>query len=58
MNQTVFGESHCFNCSGKWSVIEDKDGFYNSQVKLATEEAVVREVKEELLIPRAIVENR
>ena len=70
LNQTVFGvrATALIVENGRLLVIEDKDGFYTIggalQVNGATEEAVVREVKEELgVASRAgqlafIVENR
>ena len=70
LNQTVFGvrTTALIVENGRLLVIEDKDGFYTIggaiQVNEATEEAVVREVKEELgVASRAgqlafIVENR
>ena len=70
LNQTVFGvrATALIVENGRLLVIEDKDGFYTIggalQVNEATEEAVVREVKEELgVASRAgqlafIVENR
>lgn len=70
LNQTVFGvrATALIIEKGRLLVIEDKDGLYTIggaiQVNEATEEAVVREVKEELgVVSRAgqlafIVENR
>ena len=70
LNQTVFGvrATALIVEDGRLLVIEDKDGFYTIggalQVNEATEEAVVREVKEKLgVASRAgqlafIVENR
>ena len=70
LNQTVFGvrATALIVENGRLLVIEDKDGFYTIggalQVNEATEDAVVREVKEELgVASRAgqlafIVENR
>ena len=70
LNKTVFGvrATALIVENGRLLVIEDKDGFYTIggalQVNEATEDAVVREVKEELgVASRAgqlafIVENR